>query len=43
MKNPGIYILTSPTGKQYVGKDSCLPTRVNKHLSGSEHKLSPYP
>ena len=38
MKNPGIYILTNKVnGKQYVGKDSCLPTRVNKHLSGSEH------
>ena len=34
MKNPGIYILTSPTGKQYVGKDSNLPRRVREHLRG---------
>ena len=34
MKNPGIYILTSPSGKQYVGKDSNLPTRAKIHLSG---------
>ena len=35
MKNPGIYILTSPSGKQYVGKDSNLPRRVRDHLSGN--------
>ncbi|RKU10799.1 hypothetical protein C6503_19125 [Candidatus Poribacteria bacterium] len=35
MKNPGIYILTSPSGKKYVGKDSNLPTRVRDHLSGN--------
>ena len=35
MKNPGIYILTSPSGKQYVGKDSNLPSRVQDHLSGN--------
>ncbi len=35
MKNPGIYILTSPSGKQYVGKDSNLPTRAKIHLSGN--------
>ena len=34
MKNPGIYILTSPSGNQYVGKDSNLPRRVRDHLSG---------
>ena len=34
MKNPGIYILTSPSGKKYVGKDSNLPTRAKIHLSG---------
>ena len=34
MKNPGIYILTSPSGKQYVGKDSNLPRRAKEHLSG---------
>ncbi|MDE0681615.1 MAG: GIY-YIG nuclease family protein [Candidatus Poribacteria bacterium] len=34
MKNPGIYILTSPSGKQYVGKDSNLPRRVREHLRG---------
>ena len=34
MKNPGLYILTSPSGKQYVGKDSNLPTRAKIHLSG---------
>ena len=34
MKNPGIYILTSPSGKQYVGKDVNLPSRVKIHLSG---------
>ena len=35
MKNPGIYILTSPSGKQYVGRDSNLPRRVRDHLSGN--------
>ena len=35
MKNPGIYILTSPSGKQYVGRDVNLPRRANKHLSGN--------
>lgn len=35
MKNPGIYILTNTVnGKQYVGKDSCLPSRINQHLRG---------
>ena len=34
MKNPGIYVLTSPTGKQYVGRDSNLPRRVREHLRG---------
>ena len=34
MKNPGIYILTSPSGKQYVGRDVNLPNRVKIHLSG---------
>ena len=33
MKNPGIYILTSPTGKQYVGRDVNLPSRVNRHMN----------
>ena len=33
MKNPGIYILTSPSGKQYVGRDSNLPYRVKRHFS----------
>lgn len=36
MKNPGIYILTSPSGKQYVGRDVNLPSRVKKHLSGKD-------
>ena len=37
MKNPGIYILTNQVnGMQYVGKDSNLPSRVDKHFSGSE-------
>ncbi len=35
MKNPGIYILTSPSGRQYVGRDSNLPRRVKDHLSGT--------
>ena len=35
MKNPGIYILTSPSGKQYVGRDSNLPKRVKQHLNGN--------
>ena len=35
MKNPGIYILTSPSGKQYVGKDTNLPKRVKAHLNGN--------
>ena len=34
MKNPGIYILTAPNGKQYIGKDSNLPNRSNRHLAG---------
>lgn len=34
MKNPGIYILTSPTGKSYVGKDVNIPNRINMHLAG---------
>ncbi|RKU09553.1 hypothetical protein C6502_12730 [Candidatus Poribacteria bacterium] len=34
MKNPGLYILTSPSGKQYVGKDSNLPSRATQHLHG---------
>ena len=39
MKNPGIYILTcSVNGKQYVGRDSCLPKRFKRHLSGREFK-----
>ena len=36
MKNPGIYVLTSPSGKQYVGRDVNLPSRVKKHLSGKD-------
>ena len=35
MKNPGIYILTSPSGKQYVGKDSNLPNRAKHHFSSN--------
>ena len=35
MKNPGIYILTSPSGKQYVGLDSDMPNRAKKHLRGA--------
>ena len=35
MKNPGIYILTSPSGKQYVGKDRHLPRRPKVHFSGN--------
>ena len=36
LKNPGIYILTNRVnGKQYVGKDSKLPFRVNEHFKGS--------
>ena len=35
MKNPGIYILTSPNRKQYVGRDSNLPTRAKQHLRGN--------
>ncbi|RKU09558.1 hypothetical protein C6502_12755 [Candidatus Poribacteria bacterium] len=38
MKNPGIYILTSPSGKQYVGKDRNLPRRANEHLRGGDTK-----
>lgn len=34
MKNPGIYILTSPSGKSYVGLDANLPKRSREHLSG---------
>ena len=35
MKNPGIYILTCKVnGKQYIGKDSNMPSRPNKHLNG---------
>ena len=35
MKRQGIYILTnSVNGKQYVGKDTNLPRRINEHLSG---------
>ena len=40
MKNPGIYILTSPSGKQYVGKDSNLPSRTKIHLSGKNLNCS---
>ena len=36
MKNPGIYILKSPSGKQYVGKDRHLPKRATQHLRGKE-------
>ena len=36
MKNPGIYILTSPSGKQYVGRDVNLPSRAKIHLSGKD-------
>ena len=36
MKNPGIYILTSPSGKQYVGRDVNLPHRATQHLRGKE-------
>ena len=35
MKNPGIYILTSPSRKQYIGKDSNLPNRAKEHLRGN--------
>ena len=35
MKKQGIYILTNRlNGKQYVGKDSNLPSRINQHLAG---------
>lgn len=40
MKNPGIYILTSPSGKSYVGVDSDLPRRPRRHLSG-DNKATP--
>ena len=36
MKNPGIYILTSPSVKQYVGRDVNLPHRATQHLRGKE-------
>lgn len=32
MKNPGIYVLTSSSSKQYVGKDRNLPSRIKQHL-----------
>jgi len=35
MKNPGIYVLTSPSRKQYVGKDVKLPSRIKNHLNGN--------
>ena len=35
MKNPGIYILTSPSGNQYVGRDRNLSSRATQHLRGS--------
>ena len=35
MKNPGIYILTAPNGKQYIGKDNNLPNRSKRHLAGN--------
>ena len=35
MKNPGLYILTSPRGKKYVGRDVNLPKRAKKHLIGN--------
>lgn len=38
MKTSGIYILTSPSGKSYVGKDNNLPKRPNEHLSGNSPK-----
>ena len=41
MKNPGIYILTSPSGKQYVGRDVNLPSRVKIHLSGKDTSECP--
>ena len=35
LKKQGIYILTNRlNGKQYVGKDKNLPSRINQHLSG---------
>ena len=38
MKRRGIYILTNRIdGKQYVGKDTNLPYRANRHLSGDSH------
>ena len=40
MKNPGIYILTSPSGKQYVGKDRNLPSRAKGHLRGQSPDCS---
>ena len=38
MKNPGIYILTSPNGKQYVGRDVNLPSRATQHFRGKNPK-----
>ena len=35
MKNPGIYILTSPSDNQYVGRDRNLPNRATQHLRGN--------
>ena len=43
MKNPGIYVLTSPSGNQYVGKDHNLPSRVKQHLSGNAPQLPCHP
>ena len=35
MKKQGIYILTNNTnGKQYVGRDLNLPTRITQHING---------
>ena len=41
MKNPGIYIFTSPSGKQYVGRDVNLPNRAKIHFSGKNFEC-PY-
>ena len=37
-RNSGIYMLTSPSGKAYIGRAVCLYSRLNKYKNGHNNK-----
>lgn len=38
----GIYCITFPNGKRYVGQSKNIPRRIKAHLQGDSHACNPY-